>query len=55
MFGTTLEGEYAAAAELLGLDSDGVADLARSAVRHSFLPADGKSRLLAEIDAYAKA
>ncbi|MFC7533614.1 adenosine deaminase [Actinoplanes sp. GCM10030250] len=54
MFGTTLEGEYAAAAELLGLDRAGVADLARAAVRHSFLSPDGKSALLAEIGAYTE-
>ncbi|MFC3990179.1 adenosine deaminase [Actinoplanes siamensis] len=53
MFGTTLEQEYAVAARLLGLDSAGVADLARNAVRHSFRSADGKARLLAEIDSYA--
>ncbi len=53
MFGTTLNGEYAVAADLLGLDRDGVADLARSAVRASFLTYEGKSALLGEIDAYA--
>jgi aminodeoxyfutalosine deaminase len=53
MFGTTLEEEYAVAARLLGLDVTGVAVLARAAVRASFLPAAGKSRLLTEIDDYA--
>jgi aminodeoxyfutalosine deaminase len=53
MFGTTLEEEYAVAARLLDLDAAGVAGLARAAVRASFLPAGGKSALLAEIDAYA--
>jgi aminodeoxyfutalosine deaminase len=53
MFGTTLNGEYAVAADLLGLDEDGVADLARSAVRASFAPADVQARILGEIDAYA--
>jgi aminodeoxyfutalosine deaminase len=53
MFGTTLEEEYAVAARLLDLDSTGVADLARAAVTASFLPAGGKSALLAEIDDYA--
>jgi aminodeoxyfutalosine deaminase len=53
MFGTTLNGEYAVAADLLGLDEDGVADLARSAVRGSFAPADVQARILGEIDAYA--
>ncbi|MEV6349453.1 adenosine deaminase [Actinoplanes sp. NPDC051851] len=53
MFGTTLEREYAVAAELLDLDAGGVADLARAAVRHSFMPEDGKAALIAEIDAYS--
>jgi aminodeoxyfutalosine deaminase len=53
MFGTTLNGEYAVAADLLGLDEGGVADLARSAVRGSFAPADVQARILGEIDAYA--
>jgi aminodeoxyfutalosine deaminase len=53
MFGTTLEEEYAVAARLLGLDKAGVAGLARAAVTASFLPAEGKSALVAEIDAYA--
>jgi aminodeoxyfutalosine deaminase len=53
MFGTTIEQEYAVAARLLGLDTAGVAELARAGVRASFLPAAGKSALLAEIDAYA--
>ncbi len=51
MFGTTLNQEYAIAARLLDLDADGVADLARTAVRESFAPAQTKQRLLAEIDA----
>lgn len=38
MFGTTLEEEYAVAARLLGLDTAGVAELARAAVRASFPP-----------------
>jgi aminodeoxyfutalosine deaminase len=53
MFGTTLNGEYAVAADLLGLDEGGVADLARSAVRGSFAPADVQARILGEIDDYA--
>jgi aminodeoxyfutalosine deaminase len=55
MFGTTLLQEYAVAARLLGLDADGVAGLARAAVRHSFLEPDGKAALLTEIDEYAAA
>jgi aminodeoxyfutalosine deaminase len=53
MFGTTLEEEYAVAARLLDLDAAGVAGLAKAAVSQSFMPAEGKSALLAEIDAYA--
>lgn len=53
MFSTTLTNEYVVAAGLLGLDTAGVAELARQGVRYSFLDDAGKSRLLAEIDAYA--
>ncbi len=53
MFGTTLEQEYAVAARLLKLDEAGVAELARAAVRHSFLPAAAKATLLSEITTYA--
>ncbi|GAA2003990.1 adenosine deaminase [Catenulispora subtropica] len=53
MFGTDLNTEYEVAAKLLGLDERGVADLAQNAVRASFLDADAKGRLTAEIDAYA--
>ncbi|MDQ6641214.1 MAG: adenosine deaminase [Actinomycetota bacterium] len=52
MFNTSLNQEYAIAADLLGLDESGVADLARTAVRTSFLDDAGKTRLIAEIDAY---
>jgi adenosine deaminase len=52
MFSTTLNSEYAVAADLLGLDESGVADLARAAVRASFLDDLGKTALLAEIDEY---
>jgi aminodeoxyfutalosine deaminase len=55
MFGTDLNTEYAVAARLLGLDRDGLADLARAAVRHSFAEDSVKTALLAEIDAYAAA
>jgi adenosine deaminase/aminodeoxyfutalosine deaminase len=55
MFATTLNNEYAVAAGLLGLDQSGVADLARVAVRESFLDDAGKSALVAEIDAYTAA
>jgi adenosine deaminase/aminodeoxyfutalosine deaminase len=53
MFSTTLCDEYAIAAELLGLDEDGVADLARAAVRASFADDGTKGQILAEIDAFA--
>lgn len=53
MFSTTLNHEYEVARELLGLDDDGVADLARAGVRHSFLDDAGKAALIAEIDTYA--
>ncbi len=52
MFGTTLNREYEIAAELLDLDTDGVADLARTAVRASFAEDAVKTRVLGEIDAY---
>ncbi|HEY0533719.1 MAG TPA: adenosine deaminase [Actinoplanes sp.] len=55
MFGTTLEQEYAVAARLLNLDAKGVADLARAAVRHSFLESAGRTALLKEIDDYTTA
>jgi aminodeoxyfutalosine deaminase len=55
MFGTTLLQEYAVAAELLGLDAAGVAELAHTAVDVSFMDAAGKQRLTAEIDAHLSA
>jgi aminodeoxyfutalosine deaminase len=53
MFATTLNQEYEIAADLLGLDAAGIADLARAAVDVSYAPDDVKTRLRAEIDAYA--
>jgi aminodeoxyfutalosine deaminase len=53
MFGTSLNREYEIAAELLGLDETGLADLARTAVRVSYAPEDVKARVLAEIDSVA--
>lgn len=53
MFGTTLNDEYEVAARLLHLDEQGVAELARNAVRHSFAPDRIKTAILAEIDSYA--
>ena len=52
MFSTTLNKEYAVAADLLGLDNAGVAELARQGVRYSFLAAPEKRVILEEIDAY---
>ncbi|MFI7010616.1 adenosine deaminase [Streptomyces sp. NPDC050145] len=54
MFSTDLNTEYAVAARLLGLDEQGLADLAKNAVRASFLDDAGKSRIAAEIDAYTR-
>ncbi|WP_293786156.1 adenosine deaminase [uncultured Aeromicrobium sp.] len=53
MFGTTLNREYAVAAELLDLDESGVADLARAAVRASFADNAVQRAILDEIDRYA--
>jgi aminodeoxyfutalosine deaminase len=53
MFGTTLNREYEIAADLLGLDSGGVTDLVRTAVRESFAPDELKWSILSEIDVYA--
>jgi aminodeoxyfutalosine deaminase len=49
MFNTTLNREYEIAADLLGLDEEGVADLARAAVTASYAPDEVKSDLLDEI------
>jgi aminodeoxyfutalosine deaminase len=54
MFSTDLNTEYAVAADLLGLDEAGLAQLARNAVTASFAPADVRDRLLGEIDSYAE-
>jgi aminodeoxyfutalosine deaminase len=53
MFGTTLNREYAIAADLLDLDEAGVADLARAAVEASFASPEVRASLAAEIAAYA--
>jgi adenosine deaminase/aminodeoxyfutalosine deaminase len=55
MFDTTLNQEYEVAQDLLGLDDEGVAELARAAVRASFADDQVKNAILAEIDAYAGA
>ena len=53
MFGTELSREYEVAAKLLGLDERGVAELAKNAVEASYLDAEAKRALIAEIDEYA--
>jgi aminodeoxyfutalosine deaminase len=53
MFGTTLNREYAIAADLLDLDATGVAALAQAAVAASFAPPELRASLAAEITAYA--
>jgi aminodeoxyfutalosine deaminase len=50
MFGTTLNREYEIAADLLGLDESGLANLARAAVDASFAPDAVKARIHDEID-----
>lgn len=55
MFSTTLNREYGIAADLLGLDRHGVADLARSAVRQSFADDSRQAAIGSEIDAYVAA
>ena len=52
MFATTLNGEYAVAAHLLGLDDVGVGNLAKTAVRASFAERPYQEQLLTEIDDY---
>ena len=54
MFGTSLNAEYAIAADLLALSADGVAGLSRAAVRSSFAPEEVKTRILGEIDGYVR-
>jgi aminodeoxyfutalosine deaminase len=53
MFSTDLNREYAIAADLLGLDEDGIVALAGNAVRASFAPDQVKADLLAELSQYA--
>jgi aminodeoxyfutalosine deaminase len=52
MFGTTLNREYEIAADLLGLDERGIAELAKKAVAATFLPEADKAALAREIDEY---
>ena len=53
MFDTDLNREYLVANVEFGLDAVALTDLARESVRASFAPQDVRSRVLAEIDAYA--
>ncbi len=55
MFATTLNREHEIAADLLGLDRAGVAELARDGVHASFAPEDVRQRVLAEIDEHERA
>jgi len=50
MFGTSLEREFARAANAFGLSLATLAELSRNAVNSSFLPEQEKQHLLAEID-----
>lgn len=52
MFATTLNEEYAVAADLLGLDASGVVDLALASVEASFAPADVAARLRSELETH---
>ena len=54
MFATSLNREYEIAAELLSLDEQGVADLARAAVDASYAPAQVRTDLHAAITAYSE-
>lgn len=53
MFGTTLNREYAIAADLLGLDDAGLIELVRTGLAVSFAPDDVRARVSAELDAFA--
>ncbi len=55
MFSTTLNDEYAIAADLLALDAAGVAELARAGVRHSFADPVRRQQLMAAIDDHLRA
>jgi adenosine deaminase len=51
MFSTTINKEYAVAAQLLDLDESALAELSRTAVRASFMDDPAKTLLIGEIDA----
>lgn len=52
MFDTDLNREYAVAHDFFGVDTAGLADLARESVRASFAPDATRARILAEIDSF---
>ena len=52
MFGTTLNREYEIAADLLSLDEAGVGELAKNAVRASFMSDEAKEGLITEINGH---
>ncbi|SDR76171.1 adenosine deaminase [Nocardioides scoriae] len=52
MFGTTLNREYAIAADLLDLDERGLADLSLTALDASYASDDVRARVRAEVEAY---
>ena len=54
MFGTTLNQEYAVAAELLDLDADGITELAGNAVRASYLDPAAQASLLSEMEEHRR-
>jgi aminodeoxyfutalosine deaminase len=55
MFSTDLNNEYLIAAQLIGLDRPGLAELARAAVTASFAPEEVRRLVLGEIDSYLSA
>lgn len=52
MFSTSITAEFEVAARMLDLDASGVSELARAAVRASFLDEPAQRVLLSEIDSY---
>jgi adenosine deaminase/aminodeoxyfutalosine deaminase len=51
MFSTSLENEYALAAETFGFTNEQLRELARNSFEASFLPAERKLELLNRLDA----
>ena len=52
MFDTTLNGEFAVARDVFGVDADGMTDLVRTALDASYAPAEVRDRVTAELAAY---